>query len=61
MFPLFGGQSQYEPLHFQTAEQMLMAPMIPGTCVWGVPEPTGVWVGGTVRASAGNPRPGFKS
>lgn len=43
MFPLFGGQSQYEPLHFQTVERMLMAPVIPGNCVWGFPEPTIVW------------------
>lgn len=35
MFPLFGGQSQYEPLYFQTVEQMPMALMIPGNGVEG--------------------------
>ena len=35
MFPLFGGQSQYEPLDSQTAELVVMTQLIPGNCVGG--------------------------
>lgn len=52
MFPLFGGQSQYEPLYFQTVELMVMTQLIPGNCVGGVP---GQVTGRMVRCSTGDP------